>query len=336
MKLLIWLRHFWVPHHTNNHRAKILHPSVISILVALLLVYQFGINFALLLQPSILGYASNIPPERVIELTNQERAKHGLSPLNHNLTLSQAAQLKAGDMFAFDYWAHTSPSGRDPWGFFKDAGYTYLYAGENLARDFQNPEAVVQAWMNSPSHRENILNDRYQEIGLVVVDGTLDGVETTLVVQLFGTPTPAPPSVPVEASAIAPALPTATPTLAAVVESLFSEPVELPKPTPTVWLTPTPTPTLAPAQEPLPLGLPPTNLLQSKGGVTQASWLSPFNLTKVISVLLLGGLVSALALDVLWVYRKKIVRLSGKNVAHLIFIGALLLSVILMNPGAIL
>jgi len=133
MNLLEWARHYLVPHHTNNHKAKILHPSTLSLLVALFLIYQFGINFFLLVQPAILGFASNITPDRVIELTNQQRLERGLSPLSLNPTLNQTAQLKAGDMFAFSYWAHNSPSGRDPWSFFKEAGYTYLYAGENLA-----------------------------------------------------------------------------------------------------------------------------------------------------------------------------------------------------------
>jgi len=68
MNLLEWWRHLFVPHHSNNYKAKILHPSTLSLVVALFLLYQFGINFALLVQPSILGFASNITPERVIDI----------------------------------------------------------------------------------------------------------------------------------------------------------------------------------------------------------------------------------------------------------------------------
>jgi hypothetical protein len=312
-KLLEWLRHFLVPHQSNNHRARILHPSVLTVVVAFFLVYQFGINFALILQPSILGFASNITPTKVIELTNQERLSQGLAPLSHNPTLSQAAQMKAGDMFAFNYWSHNSPSGRDPWSFFKEAGYRYSYAGENLARDFMNSEAVVQAWMNSPTHKENIVNGKYQEIGLAVVNGTLDGVETTLVVQLFGTPTPAPvaqkpPSLVGEAVAETKPLPTATPQIIAEVEEVSEQMVSLPQAT----------------------------LIQAESRSTPQPLLSPFALTKTVAVLLLGIILGVLALDIVLVYQKKIVRLSGKNVAHLIFVGTLLLAIILTTPGAIL
>jgi len=305
MNLLEWWRHLFVPHHTNNHKAKILHPSTLSLVVALFLLYQFGINFALLVQPSILGFASNIAPERVIELTNQQRLEQGLSPLSLNPTLSQAAQLKAGDMFAFNYWAHNSPSGRDPWSFFKEAGYGYLYAGENLARDFMTSEAVVNAWMNSSSHKENILNGRYNETGLAVVDGTLNGVETTLVVQLFGSPTPAP---------------------------VAEEPPASPSET-----VPTRAPRLgeaSTAEERIPLV--PAALAQAGEETGSPPLLSPFWLTKTMAIFLLGIILGVLVLDVILIYRRKVVRLSGRNLAHLIFVGALLLAVILTTQGAIL
>ena len=85
------------------------------------------------------------------------------------------------------YWAHFAPDGTSPWSFFTKFGYKYKYAGENLARDFSNPGSVVNAWMASSSHRENLLSPKYKEIGIAVVEGKLNGVDTTLVVQLFGT-----------------------------------------------------------------------------------------------------------------------------------------------------
>jgi len=305
MNLLEWWRHLFVPHHTNNHKAKILHPSTLSLIVALFLLYQFGINFALLVQPSILGFASNITPERVIELTNQQRLEQGLSPLSLNPTLSQAAQLKAGDMFAFNYWAHNSPSGRDPWSFFKEAGYSYLYAGENLARDFMTSEAVVNAWLNSSSHKENILNGKYNETGLAVVDGTLNGVETTLVVQLFGSPTPAP---------VAEKPPASPP------ETVITRAPRLGE--------------ASTAEEKIPLV--PAALAQAGEETGSPPLLSPFWLTKTMAIFLLGIILGVLALDVILIYRKKVVRLSGRNLAHLIFVGTLLLAVILTTQGAIL
>lgn len=293
MKLLEWVRHYFVPHYSNNHKAKILHPATISVVVAVFLVYQFGINFFLLVSPSVLGYASNITPEQVIEMTNKKRLENGLPPLVLNGTLSEAAQRKAGDMFAFNYWAHNSPSGRDPWSFFHEVNYQYLYAGENLARDFMNSASVVDAWMSSPTHRDNILNSRYQEVGLAVVNGTLEGAETTLVVQLFATPTPTP----IVAETRSPELGRA---------SSVEEKIPLVS---TVF---------AQAEE-------------AKAPVT-----SPFALTKTMAILFLGILLGALILDVILVTQKRIVRLSGRNLAHLIFITMLLLAVVLTTQGAIL
>src|SRR5258708_28336998 len=91
-------------------------------------------------------------------------------------------------MFANQFWAHVAPDGTSPWQFFKNAGYQYYSAGENLARDFSNTSDMMAAWMASPTHRANIVNGRFREIGVAVVDGRLLGSDTTLVVQLFGTP----------------------------------------------------------------------------------------------------------------------------------------------------
>lgn len=311
MNLLGWARHLFTPHHSNNHRAKILHPSTLCLVVGFFLTSQFLLNFSALVAPSILGFASNITPERIIELTNQKRAEQGFSPLTVNGQLSEAAQRKAGDMFAFDYWSHTSPSGRDPWAFFKEVGYRYLYAGENLARDFMNSESVVEAWMNSPTHRDNILSENYQEIGLAVVDGTLNGVETTLVIQLFGTPTPA---------AVA-EKPGATPATVGVPVAVEVRTPELGK--------------ASNVEEKIPL-MAPVALAQAREETTSPPLLSPFAVTKTLAVFLLGVILGAIALDVILVYRRKIVRLSGRNLAHLIFLSMLLLAAILTTQGAIL
>lgn len=177
-----------VPRPSNNYKAGILHPGPLAVVVGLFLFFQSSLNLLAFVVPSVLGYASNITPEKIIELTNQKRAEESLPLLTLDPLLSEAAQRKAGDMMAFNYWAHNSPSGRNPWTFFKEVNYQYLYAGENLARDFADSDGVVEAWMASPTHKDNILNSKYQEVGVAVVDGTLQGVQTTLVVQLFGTP----------------------------------------------------------------------------------------------------------------------------------------------------
>lgn len=176
-----------MPHETNNYKARLLHPLPLLLMGGLILGFQLLIGVTARGLPAVLGYAAVIPPDKVIELTNQERQKQGLNSLTINQELNSAALAKAGDMFAKDYWAHVSPDGVEPWKFITDAGYVYVFAGENLARDFTSPEAVVAAWMASPSHRENLLSPKYQEIGVAVVDGDLAGIPTTLVVQMFGT-----------------------------------------------------------------------------------------------------------------------------------------------------
>ena len=103
--------------------------------------------------------------------------------------LTKAAALKADDMFSDNYWAHFAPDGTSPWYFYGKVGYSYTWAGENLARDFQTSAGVVAGWMASTAgHKENILNSNFTEVGVAVKNGVLQGEETTLVVQLFGKP----------------------------------------------------------------------------------------------------------------------------------------------------
>ena len=176
----------FAPHPHNNHRPKILWHQSILALLGLLIMGRSLIDIYAGLKPGILGFASQIAPEKVIELTNKERQANNLPILTYNKELSEAAQAKAIDMFANNYWAHVSPQGTEPWTFMNNAGYGYLHAGENLARDFNNPNSIVEAWMASPTHKRNILDGRYRDIGIAVVDGYINGVETTLVVQMFG------------------------------------------------------------------------------------------------------------------------------------------------------
>jgi len=143
--------------------------------------------------PGVLGYASNINASDLYKYTNEQRKLKGLSELNLDPDLTKAASAKAEDMFKNNYWAHVSPSGIEPWYFFSEVNYDYSTAGENLAKNFNESKSVVKAWMDSPTHRDNLLNPNYNDIGFAVVNGTLDGYQTTLVVQFFGkrrTPVP--------------------------------------------------------------------------------------------------------------------------------------------------
>ncbi len=122
----------------------------------------------------------------LISLANSSRAQSGLGALSENSKLTSAAYSKANDMFQNQYFAHTSPQGKTPWTFIAGAGYDYVYAGENLAIGYTDASELHTAWMNSPSHRDNILNPNFREIGMASVDGVFEGADTTIVVQMFG------------------------------------------------------------------------------------------------------------------------------------------------------
>ena len=123
-----------------------------------------------------------------MRLTNQVRKEAGLAELKQNDLLNQAAEAKAKDMFKNDYFAHTSPKGVTPWYWIKQSGYAYGYAGENLAINYDTAESEHKAWMKSPTHRANILNKNYQEIGIAVVEGKIDDKNARVTVQIFATP----------------------------------------------------------------------------------------------------------------------------------------------------
>ena len=180
--------HYFIPQERNNHRATLLKPNFLLFFLVLYLLNQSVIKTLVMVKPGILGYSSEITYQKVLDQTNNERKNAGLEPLRYNSVLAQSAQKKAEDMFANDYWAHNSPLGKTPWTFFDAAGYKYSVAGENLAKDFYDTDSLLKAWMNSPTHKANIIHSKYKEIGIAVVNGTLGGIKTTLVVQHFGTP----------------------------------------------------------------------------------------------------------------------------------------------------
>lgn len=170
-------------------RSKILQIKTLLVINILLLMVVGARVYSLYYKDfNILGFATNISVNELFNTTNSKRTENGLPALGYSQVLSNAAQKKAQDMFADDYWAHIAPDGKTPWDFIVGENYRYSYAGENLAKDFLKTDSVVNAWMNSPTHRENILNSNYTEVGFAVVNGVLQGKETTLVVQMFGNP----------------------------------------------------------------------------------------------------------------------------------------------------
>jgi len=177
--------HF-IPHKYHKKRARLLSHGALISYSLVLLVFAVVIRFLPIFAPGVLGYASNIEVNELLRYTNERRARVGLRPLSLNADLTEAAFRKANDMFQVDYWAHVSPTGAKPWDFILGEGYDYIYAGENLAKNFSTSEEVVQAWYDSPTHRENLLSANYDDIGFAIVNGVLNGYETTLVVQMFG------------------------------------------------------------------------------------------------------------------------------------------------------
>ncbi len=186
--------HHFVPHQhipldgsgeVVHHRAHALNQGALLGYLVVFILTIAGFYFLRINAPQILGTAQ-YTGEQIIQLTNIKRAEYGLSPLVSNPLLSLAASAKADDMFSDSYWAHYSPSGKTPWKFITEAGYKYIYAGENLARDFNDPVDVVNAWMASPTHRSNVLDENFKEIGVAVENGNLSGREGVLVVQMFG------------------------------------------------------------------------------------------------------------------------------------------------------
>lgn len=138
---------------------------------------------------SVSAYATTITPTNLMDQINNQRQIRGLNPLKDDQRLDQAAENKSEDMINRDYFEHYA-NGSTPWDFITKQNYNYLYAGENLAMDFQTSEGMVRAWMSSPSHRKNILNPDFEDIGIGVVKGEYSDDsgkhETIIVANMFG------------------------------------------------------------------------------------------------------------------------------------------------------
>lgn len=138
----------------------------------------------------VLGYATEMSDTQLLTETNRERAAQNLGKLAINKELATAAQAKAEDMVAKNYWAHIAPDKKTPWDFIKATGYNYELAGENLAYGFTTSADAVKGWMNSPGHRANILKGEYKEVGFGIATSpnfSGSGPET-VVVALYAQP----------------------------------------------------------------------------------------------------------------------------------------------------
>lgn len=203
------LRAWFIPGTENDYKPHILRNKTLLIFAIFVLCVKLAFVGFFAFFPNS-AYFSVITSNQLIKLTNQSRESNNLPPLEVNEKLNQSAYLKAQDILEKNYFAHTSPQGITPWYWFKQVAYNYNYAGENLAIDFLSAESLYKAWVNSSSHKANILSDKYNEIGIAVLTGNFNGRKTTIAVQHFGseftssviaeeppetTPTPTPPPV---------------------------------------------------------------------------------------------------------------------------------------------
>lgn len=261
--------------------------------------------------PSVLGTFADISTQQLLLLTNEKRQENGLPPLTLNENLSVAASNKAADMLSKDYWAHNSPDGTPPWVFIKGAGYNYIYAGENLARGFNNASDVITAWMASPGHKKNMLSSNYQNVGFAVSTGRLTGEDTVLVVEMLGSTSYAPPAVAKqqENPVVATVASGSSETLAKInTETLGEQKTGSPKPKTIV-----------------------TNSIPQVKPLINSETFSLFSIRLIMFMF-----VFVFILDMMIIERKKIVRFVGHNLDHVFLFSLVLLIIIILAKGVII
>src|SRR3989338_3522795 len=304
-----FLVHIFVPHQKNNHRAKLLHNSSIFFLIVFLLAANFFFGILKKQNPDILGVSYSVSDVDILSLTNQIRQENGLSLLNLNNELPQAAEEKAKDMFSKNYWAHFAPDGTSPWYFIKNTNYNYIYAGENLAKGFTSSQDVVNAWMNSPSHKENMLSGKYKDVGFAVLRGNLSGEDTVLVVEMFGS--------------------TETPAFAQVQQPKNIESYTSKTTADNNQKVPVQKSTAKKIQNPI-LG---EN--SNKNAVFTEPLIDSLATSKNLIIFVFSVFLLTLLVDLIVIERKKIPRLVGHNLDHIMLIFLFILFVIFENCGMI-
>ena len=173
-----------IPHQKNDYRPHLIRRYGLLIVIFIITGLQLGYNGSG--SGRVLGDKLDITISSLLDQTNQVRLLNGVKALRINNKLNQAAYLKAQDMFAKQYWSHNAPDGTEPWKWLGDVKYNYDEAGENLAKNFVSTNTVMTAWMNSPEHRDNILNSSYKDVGFAIVSGELSGTPTSLIVAFYG------------------------------------------------------------------------------------------------------------------------------------------------------
>lgn len=205
-------------HKQGKHYMKVYWPYVPMLLIVLVGLFFGSPNRTV--TGNVMAYATEMSSSGLLSATNAQRAANGKSNLSINSKLTSAAQTKANDMAARNYWSHNTPDGKAPWYFVEQAGYSYSKAGENLAYGFTTSGQTVNGWMNSQSHKDNMLDGSFTEVGFGFVNSASynNSGEQTIVVAMYGQPQVAG----VSQTAPAPAPQTSTPA-----------PTKTPTPTPT-------------------------------------------------------------------------------------------------------
>ncbi len=320
------LKHLFLPHSDTHAKAHLISPAGLFAWVALFIILQVSLSLVNTVRPGILGVSANIDYKEVIRLVNIEREKKGLEPLTENDNLNVAAYKKGQNMFEEQYWAHYSPSGKDPWGFITGAGYKYSYAGENLARNFTNANDAVIAWMNSPTHRDNILNSKYRDIGISVVQGTLNGEQTTLIVQEFGTEVSYTASAKSFTQLIEDKAAEQAPSVLAQAEIPTVNAEEQESSPASELSEETPAPIAAPVNY-----IPPTN-----AELLPSTPINTFTVYRTVGFGIVGAIAMLLFVDLVVMRRRGIYRPAGHHVAHLALLGVAASSLASMSQGKII
>jgi len=296
------IKQWLLPVRDNNYHPYILRPFAFSIILSLIVLQPLLYNLTTVHKFHPVSYATDVTSNEILSLTNQQRSSNGIASLRDNAQLDQAAQAKATDMFAKNYWAHNSPTGATPWSFILDSGYQYSAAAENLAMDFLTSNAVLDAWMGSTEHRTNILNGAYSDVGIAVLNGTLQGEQTTLVVAMYAAPLHK--VAPVVSHTSTPT-PTATPAATPASHPVSAPPAVTP---PATSSPPTPSPNTSHTTGTAPVVVAPASTVEKPVAlsfVSRLKHIDALNWGQKASVLLLGTLILAEVLKHTVVWRKQ-------------------------------
>lgn len=191
------IKNFFIPSTSNDHQPHGLSTKVLKVYaVVFILIKMFTVGFLFFTYPSPAVLSEKISQE-IFELTNSSRNAESLNELNWSNELARAAQAKADDMVKNNYFAHIGPDGKQPWEWINKGGYYFLYMGENLAMDFSSAKIAHSAFQQSPTHWKNIMNPKYQDIGVGVAVGNINGRETIVLVEFFGAQKTVQPVIPI-------------------------------------------------------------------------------------------------------------------------------------------